>query len=131
MNLSGPLLLSQQFYLGDAAYGPGYYSGDNGAFGSLEVRYDRPLPYDYLRGYQLYSFIDGGAAWNFDSNGAALSLASAGAGVRLFVTDQTQAGFGVAVPLHLGTTQVSDVRFLFSLSNSFKICPERPQMRCL
>ncbi|HEY6023760.1 MAG TPA: POTRA domain-containing protein [Pseudolabrys sp.] len=27
---SGPLLISQQFYLGDAAYGPGYYSGDSG-----------------------------------------------------------------------------------------------------
>jgi hemolysin activation/secretion protein len=130
---SGPLLLSQQFYLGDAAYGPGYYSGDNGAFGSFEVRYDQVLPYKYLRGYQLYSFIDGGAVWNFESNGAALSLSSAGAGVRFFITEQTQAGFGVAVPLHIGTTatQISDVRFLFSLSNSFKVCPERPQMRCL
>ena len=29
----GPLLISQQFYLGDAAYGPGFYSGDSGILG--------------------------------------------------------------------------------------------------
>jgi hemolysin activation/secretion protein len=130
---SGPLLLSQQFYLGDGAYGPGYYSGDNGLFGLAELRYDQTLPYTYLKGYQLYAFFDRGQVWNFDSDGVALSLSSIGAGIRLFMTDQTLAGIGVAVPVHWGTTanQVSDVRVLFTFSNSFKLCPERPQLRCL
>lgn len=129
---SGPLLLSQQFYLGDAAYGPGYYSGDSGLYGYAELRYDRALPSAYLKGYQLYAFVDRGAVWNFDSNGLALSLSSLGAGARLFITDQMQAGIGFAVPLHFGTTAnpVNDVRVLFSFSNSLKICAERRQMFC-
>jgi hypothetical protein len=53
--------------------------------------------------------------------------------VRFFITEQTQAGLGIAVPLHLSTTatEVNGVRLLVSLSNSFKVCPERPYMRCL
>jgi hemolysin activation/secretion protein len=130
---SGPLLLSQQFYLGDAAYGPGYYNGDNGFFGLAELRYDQTLPYPSVKGYQIYGFIDRGTVWSYDSNGVTLSLSSVGAGVRFFLLEQVQAGLGFAVPLHLETTanNVRDVRVLFSLTNSFKFCPERPGTRCL
>ena len=42
---SGPLFLSQQFYLGGLAFGRGYgaaeISGDNGMAGSLELRFDQ------------------------------------------------------------------------------------------
>jgi hemolysin activation/secretion protein len=44
---SGPMYLSQQFYLGGLAFGRGYgaavISGDNGIPGSLELRYDLKL----------------------------------------------------------------------------------------
>jgi hemolysin activation/secretion protein len=130
---SGPLLLSQQFYLGDAAYGPGYYTGDNGIFGLAELRYDQALPYRTVKGYQVYAFVDRGTVWSYDSNGDALSLSSIGGGVRFFLLDQMQAGLGLALPLHLGTTtdNVRDVRVLFSLTNSLKLCPERPRLSCL
>jgi hemolysin activation/secretion protein len=130
---SAPLLTSQQFYLGDAAYGPGYYSGDNGFAGLLELRFDQTLPGRLLKGYQLYGFVDGGAVWNSDSPGDVLSLASAGAGVRFFLADQFQAGLAVAVPFHPGTTinGVRDTRVLFSLSKAFKLCPDRPQLSCI
>jgi hemolysin activation/secretion protein len=130
---SAPLLTSQQFYLGDAAYGPGYYSGDNGFAGLMELRFDQTLPGKLLKGYQLYGFVDGGAVWNSDSPGDVLSLASAGAGVRFFLADQFQAGLAVAVPFHPGTTLngVRDTRVLFSLSKAFKFCPDRPQLSCI
>jgi hemolysin activation/secretion protein len=130
---SAPLLTSQQFYLGDAAYGPGYYSGDNGVAGLLELRFDQTLPGKLLKGYQLYGFVDGGAVWNSDSPGDVFSLSSAGAGVRFFLADELQAGLAVAVPFHAGTTAngVRDTRVLFSLSKAFKVCPDRPQLRCI
>lgn len=130
---STPLLTSQQFYLGDAAYGPSYYSGDNGAAGLLELRFDQTLPYDLLKGYQLYGFVDRGAVWNTDSPGDVFSLSSVGAGVRLFLLGQMQASVGFAVPLHFKTTanDVSDTRVLFSLSSSLKACPDRAQLRCI
>jgi hemolysin activation/secretion protein len=87
---SGPLFLSQQFYLGGLAFGRGYgsaeISGDNGVAGSFELRFDQKLNYRYLSGYQLYSFVDAGAAWNdgFSYNDG-LALTSAGAGVRFFL----------------------------------------------
>jgi hemolysin activation/secretion protein len=65
---SGPLYLSQQFYLGGAAFGRGYgaaeTSGDNGMAGSLELRFDQKLNSRFMSGYQLYSFVDSGVAWN-------------------------------------------------------------------
>ena len=129
----GPLLISQQFYLGDAAYGPGFYSGDSGIAAYGEMRFDQSVANDILKGYQLYGFFDKGAVWSFNNDGQVLSIASAGAGIRFFLAEQWQAGVGFAVPVHAGTTanDYHNVRFLFTLSNSFKLCPQRPQMRCL
>jgi hemolysin activation/secretion protein len=127
-----PLLSSMQFYIGNGAYGPGFYSGDNGFAGAAELRLDQLLPYAMLKGYQIYGFMDGGAVWNVNSSGDTLSLSSAGAGVRFYIDGTMQAGFAVAWPLHIGTTadEIRGPRYLFSLSNAFKLCPERPEMRC-
>jgi hemolysin activation/secretion protein len=135
---SGPLFTSQQFYLGGAAFGRGYgsaeISGDNGVAGSLELRFDQKLNFQYLTGYQLYGFADAGAAWN-DGFGYAdgLALTSAGAGVRLFLGGDLRADIGVAVPLSYRAPDNSSrsARLLFTLSNSFKLCPERAQANCL
>lgn len=131
---SGPLFTSQQFYLGGAAFGRGYgsaeISGDNGIAGSFELRFDQRLNFSYLTGYQLYSFVDAGAAWNdgFSYNDG-LALTSAGAGVRFFLGGDLQADIAVAFPLSYRAPDNSSrsARLLFSLSNAFKLCPQRTQ----
>lgn len=135
---SGPLFTSQQFYLGGAAFGRGYgsaeISGDNGVGGSFELRFDQGLNFRYLTGYQLYGFIDAGAAWNDGySYSDGLALTSTGAGVRFFLGADLQADIAVAFPLSYRAPDNSSrsARLLFSLSNAFKLCPERAQTRCL
>jgi hemolysin activation/secretion protein len=135
---SGPLFLSQQFYLGGAAFGRGYgsaeISGDNGIAGTFELRFDQKAHFRYLSGYQLYAFVDSGTAWN-DGYGFSdgLSLTSAGVGVRLFLVNDLQADIGVAVPLSYRAPDNTSrsARFLFSLSSAFSLCPARPQTGCL
>jgi hemolysin activation/secretion protein len=135
---SGPLFLSQQFYLGGAAFGRGYgsaeISGDNGIAGSLELRFDQKLNYQYLTGYQLYGFTDAGTAWNDGFRPAdGYALTSAGGGVRFFFGPDLQADIGVAVPLSYRAwdNPARHPRLLFSLTNALKLCPARGTTRCL
>ena len=134
---SAPMLASQQFYLGGAAFGRGYGSaevgGDNAIAGSFELRFDQALNQTWLTRYQLYGFVDSGAVWNHGfgiSDGA--SLTSVGAGVRLYLRDQLEAGVAVAKPLTFAAPDNPDRhwRVLFSLTNTFKLCPGRPWMGC-
>ncbi len=135
---SGPMYLSQQFYLGGLAFGRGYgaaqISGDNGVAGSLELRFDQKLNYKYWTGFQLYSFVDSGLVW-WDgvrpSDGTALT--SAGGGVRLFLGGNLQADLGVAIPLGYRAPDnwARHPRFLFTLSSALQLCPERAATRCL
>jgi hemolysin activation/secretion protein len=135
---SGPLFTSQQFYLGGAAFGRGYgsgeTSGDNGIAGSFELRFDQRPNFQYLSGYQLYGFVDAGAAWN-DGYGITdgISLTSAGGGVRLFLWDDLRADIGVAFPLSYRAPDNDrrNARLLFSFSNALKLCPQRSEARCL
>jgi len=135
---SGPLFISQQFYLGGAAFGRGYgsaeISGDNAMAGSAELRFDQKLNLKYLSGYQLYGFVDAGTAWNHGygySDG--LALTSAGLGARFFLGDDLRADIAVAAPLNYRApdNMTRSARVLFSLSNSFRFCPERAQAQCL
>ncbi len=135
---SGPLYLSQQFYLGGAAFGRGYgaadTSGDNGMAGSLELRFDQKLNSRFMTGYQLYSFIDSGVAWNSGYNYTdGISLISVGGGVRFFLTNNTQADLSVALPLSYRAPDNPgrDVRVLFSLTTALELCPMRASTRCL
>jgi hemolysin activation/secretion protein len=101
--------------------------------GSLELRFDQKLNYKYWTGFQLYSFVDSGLAWwsGFrPSDGTALT--SAGGGVRLFLGGDLQADLGVAVPLGYREPDnwARNPRFLFTLSNALKFCPERAATRC-
>jgi hemolysin activation/secretion protein len=134
---SVPLLTSQQFYIGGPVFGRGYYSGDlsgdNGIAGAVELRFDQKLKDGFLKGYQLYGFIDGGAVWNHgDARDDVLSLSSAGAGVRFFLADELLADLTFAAPLkyHSPTSINHGLRFLFSLSKAFEFCPHRANMRC-
>ena len=135
---SGPLFLSQQFYLGGLAFGRGYGSaqinGDNGIAGSFEFRYDQRLNLRYLSGYQLYSFVEAGAAWeDGNSYNEGVALTSAGAGVRFLLWDELQADIAVAFPLSYRAPDNStrSARLLFSLSNALKFCPQTGQGHCL
>jgi hemolysin activation/secretion protein len=135
---SGPLYTSQQFYLGGASYGRGYgaaeISGDNGLAGSFELRFDHKQNWRYLSGWQLYAFFDGGAVWNDGFRiGDGLALTSAGGGVRFFFWDDFQADIGVAFPLSYRApdNDTRSARFLFSVSNAIKLCPERGRGACL
>jgi hemolysin activation/secretion protein len=135
---SGPLFLSQQFYLGGLTFGRGYGSaqinGDNGIAGSFEFRYDQRLNLRYLSGYQLYSFVEAGAAWDDgNSYNEGVALTSAGAGVRFLLWDELQADIAVAFPFSYRAPDNStrSARLLFSLSNALKFCPQTGQGHCL
>ncbi|MEH2544491.1 hemolysin activation/secretion protein [Bradyrhizobium sp. AZCC 2262] len=135
---SGPLFISQQFYLGGIAFGRGYgsaeISGDNGLAGTVELRFDQKTNLRYLSGYQIYGFVDSGVAWNDGyrlSDG--LSLTSAGGGVRFFLADGLQADIGAAAPLtyRAPDNPTRGARVLFSLTSALKLCPMRATTRCL
>jgi hemolysin activation/secretion protein len=128
---SGPLLTSQSYYLGGAAFGPGYVNGDNGFSGTVELRFDQTAQLPWLNGYQLYAFIDGGRVWDMD--GDKLSLSSAGAGIRMLLRDEFIASFAVAMPVYytFRTDEVAKARFLFAISNVLKWCPQRSGPACV
>lgn len=135
---SGPLYNSQQFYLGGFAFGRGYrsaeISADNGMAGTFELRFDQTLNWAYLAGYQLYGFADAGLAWNDGyrpSEGVALT--SVGAGVRFTFPNEWRADLAVAFPLSYRApdNDARNARFLLSLSNALKLCPQRGQGACL
>ncbi len=61
-----------------------------------------------------------------------LSLTSAGGGVRLFFDGDLRADVGVGVPLSYRSPNNENRSpvLLFSLSNAFRLCPERAQFGC-
>jgi hemolysin activation/secretion protein len=131
------LLLSQQFYLGGSAFGRGYgaaeISGDNAFAGSVELRLDQTFNSPWLKGVQLYGFLDSGVVWNDGYHiKDGLSLTSTGVGARFFLAEDLQAGIGVAFPLTYRALDNFDrgPRLLFSLSSALRICPERPRAIC-
>ncbi len=133
---STTLLQSQEFYLGGPVFGRGYYggevSGDNGIAGALELRFDHALSYDWLTGYQLYGFVDRGTVWNVGFASERITLSSAGAGVRLHFPADLEADAGIAVPLDYRAldNESRDPHVYFSLSKSFKLCPDRTRLHC-
>jgi hemolysin activation/secretion protein len=133
--VSNPLLASEEFYLG-SAFGRGYWgseiSGDNGVGGSIELRYDQTLKYDFLKGYQLYGYVDDTVAWNFHSNGDLLSLALVGAGVRFYLPYDLQLGVEASYPIDFRVPfeLPREARGFFYLTKTFKLCPGSAMMRC-
>jgi len=133
--VSSPLLAAEEFYLG-SAFGRGWWGeetgGDNGVGGSVELRFDQKLNNSFLKGYQLYGYIDHTNAWNFHSGGDVLSLTLTGVGARFYLPYDLQTGVEVGVPLeyHIPDEQTRDVRAFFYVSKAFKFCPGSTQMRC-
>lgn len=126
-----PLLASEEFGLGGAqfgrAYDPSELTGDDGWAARAELQYNDPIPFELIRGYQLYAFYDGGVVYNHDAGSErSESLASAGVGTRFNLTDQISGYVELAVPLTRGVQGVStepdeqdDPRIFFSLVARF------------
>ena len=114
-------------------YGSGEASGDNGVQGAFELLFDHGLNYAWLKGYQLYGFLEGGTVWNYGfAPRDGLSLASIGAGVRVYLTDDLQAGVGVAFPLDYRSPDNPQrhARVLFRCPTPWKSCPDKARLAC-
>ena len=133
---STPLLTSQQFYVGGTAFGRGYdtgeVGGDKGIAGSLELRFNQVITHNFLKGYQLYGFIDRGVVWNTDDDINDLTLTSVGGGVRLYLSDELQADVAISAPLDYRSLANTSrhPRILFSLSKFFAHCPAMVHIHC-
>lgn len=103
---SRPLLASEELGLGGRAFLRGYdyreFSGDRGAAGMLELRYDLRDPAPFLNRVQLYAYGDVGEVNNLRSGFGSGWLASAGGGVRLYLPHRIEAGVELGVPLRDG-----------------------------
>lgn len=127
---STELLNSQQFYLGGAAFGPGYYSGDSGYSALAEIRFDQTTQGDLVQAYQVYGFVDGGQVWYLHQ--AANSLVSAGVGLRLQLPHDLQASIGLALPVGYSseTDEWRKARILFSISSALRACSDWTRQGC-
>lgn len=134
---SGPLLSSQQYYLGGNWFGRGFaggsIGGDNGAAGSAEIRFDQATNFAFAKGYQLYGFIEGGlTATKTDEKDLFQRIGSVGVGLRVFVTDELQLGIAVAKPIAYNSSLYHErgASILFSLTNAMRLCPTPNEIRC-
>lgn len=103
---SRPLLASEELGLGGRAFLRGYdyreFSGDRGAAGMLELRYDLRDPAPFLKRAQLYLYGDAGEVTNLRAGFGSGWLASAGGGVRFYLPHRIEAGVELGVPLRDG-----------------------------
>jgi len=107
-------------------------SGDKGVAGSLELRFDRVLTHNFLKGYQLYGFIDRGVVWNSGDDRNDFALTSVGGGVRLYLSDELQADVAISFPVDYRSPDNTGrhPRILFSLSKFFAHCPVMVRRSC-
>ncbi len=121
---SKPLLASEEMGLGGRYFLRGYdyreRAGDQGAAGSIELRFDLadlPRP---AKGAQLYLFADAGHVDDFRTGRGGGTLASAGGGVRLWLESRINAGIELGLPLR-GTALDRDpgARLSLTLSGRF------------
>lgn len=100
---SAPLLVTEETGLGGTAFLRGYdwseRSGDHGAMGTAELRYDWKNAFDAIPSIQFYGFVDGGTVGNRKGGYGGGSLASAGSGLRMDLGAKLWADLGAAVPL--------------------------------
>jgi hemolysin activation/secretion protein len=134
---SGPLLVSQQYYLGGDWFGRGlpggWISGDNALAGSAELRFDGPFSGAFAKGYQVYGFVEGGVTETRQQpRNLIQSIATVGAGVRVYVSDELQLGLGVSKPVVYRSPIDHDrgMAVMFSLTNALRFCPSAQGFRC-
>lgn len=96
-----PLVAGEQITFGGAAlgrgYDPGAVTGDQGAGGSAELRWDEHFPSYHLETVEPYVYYDTGKVWNFHPNqGGGQSVNSVGVGIRFFLPYAISADFEVS-----------------------------------
>lgn len=100
---SQPLLVGEEVSLGGGSFLRGYdwseRSGDQGAMGSAELRFDIKRPLGVAERAQIYAFGDGGVVHNLANGFGSGSLASAGGGLRVDFSRSIGATAEIAVPL--------------------------------
>jgi hemolysin activation/secretion protein len=95
-----PLIVGEQIAFGGHQIGRGYepsaITGDHGAGGSAELRYDWRFEQAFIQLVQPYLFIDAARIW--DRGGAApkSDIASTGAGLRAFFAHELSGGVELA-----------------------------------
>jgi hemolysin activation/secretion protein len=122
------LLASEEFGVGGSQYGRAYDSseitGDHGIAFKVELQKAFRPAWDYLSGFQLYSFLDYGSVWNKvqTSTGAKRQdLTSIGLGMRFNITDSISGYLEMNQPIsdNVAAEGNKDPRLFFSLSNRF------------
>jgi len=99
------VLSAEEFRAGGSSFGRAYdpseISGEHGAGGYVEVRYDLEPDGRVVHGAQLFAFYDVARAWNEDPLTATVrrSIASAGFGARFLLPGQVRAELEAAQPL--------------------------------
>lgn len=126
---NGALVSSEQFAIGGFSSVRGYLEaeaiGDNGVFGSLELR--TPLLLRRFSGvidnFRLFTFFDGAGAWVLDPQAEqkrSFELYSAGLGARFQLLDHLSGDVVAAFPLKDGPTRTSGRAYTtFSLKAEF------------
>ncbi len=89
-----PLITGEQILFGGTqigrGYEPGAITGDNGAGGSFELRYDKRIDQFAIDNLEPYAFVDLAKVWNRERPAAAgipldnFSIASTGVGLRFW-----------------------------------------------
>jgi hemolysin activation/secretion protein len=92
-----PLVAGEQISFGGYQIGRGYdpsaLSGDHGAGGSVELRYDTRIDQYFIQTVEPYIFYDAAKIWNrLGGNGSGLALHSTGAGIRVGLEHGISAG---------------------------------------
>lgn len=119
-----PLLASAEFGLGGLdsvrAYDSFTFSGDSGAGGTLELRYE-PSVFDGVS-TQFYAFYDAGVIWNRGDHPAqpgSTTAMAAGLGSRWLLGDGLYGYLEVAAPLNHTDAARADATLLFGLTVRF------------
>jgi hemolysin activation/secretion protein len=92
-----PLVAGEQISFGGYQIGRGYdpsaLSGDHGAGGSVELRYDARIDQYFIQTVEPYIFYDAAKIWNrLGGNGSGQALHSTGAGIRVGLEHGISAG---------------------------------------
>lgn len=119
-----PLLSSEEMGLGGQQFLRAFdyreASGDQGAAGSVELRFDLDDLPAALRRTQIYAYADGGRVHDLQSTRRPEGLASAGLGLRVHLRGGFRASGEVGMPLTDSSYDADpEPRFSFSIGKSF------------
>ncbi len=125
-----PLLSSEEASFGGRRYGRGYdpaeISGDKGAAGLAELRFNSDYQNVYVKNVQYYTFYDVAGVWNENilaGEQSKQTLASAGAGVRFNLKYDLTGDLSIAAPLtrevNAESNSGDEPRIFFSINKRF------------